>query len=870
MSRPKPIRERWFSAQGQKRVHTNALEQTSGPRRLASLLILLTMVLILIQQTSDVRKVERVATAIGLFPNANIERTSATDPVSVSDSAFQGENIDASGMDVTLLEQVAMEAATPVVSSYQQVWKALLKKASPPVVNGLTRMLFRSQAKEPVENPVTIQWTPIQEWYADSKLQLAKWSEIESQDATSKTVSLEPESPIPIFIDWFRNQKNWFLKPSMAAETLPQDDFSRGLSLALDEKILDQVVDNSPWLSTDRLPFVRSWQRIATLRELIETKVAFPSHFQKVEVTQLLSSGHSQRGKPIRIDGSVYRIDRSSSISEAGFDKTEYQVTWLKPDDTSNQPICFYAPNIVFDKIKLEKDSHVAVTGIFFKRIAYASQRGADIAPLLLAAHVTPFDAITTSASASPFRTLKPSGLEGKLWQPPVDTMPPLEILRSKMLRALESMDDAILESGFHGRTVSAGIKPILELERLVPELDLLLQQQLEWPISESATLARIAGTVTKIERMPIDPQYMALLDRSHIYRCQFERDGAVILLLSASVPSEWLQADGNALDEIRQPCIVDGLRIIRSDGTKLAWTRSPKWKLADEQSKIDVSALTPKIAEGLQFLLVNGWDLAWLDRIRELQLDPIKPLSPIEMEPLYSLMRLAKRTPFVGSEIPTNSASSDQSIVKLLDTLTRPNTKAKHVLERVSMKLRIVRVTCVPVEDPAHANMLGRDRYYQLDGMADIGNRTFEKKTGNEPIIYHKEYPVTCVLIDIPAWLNSDEQSDFTSNIQKVWYPRMKSTAEGWLYRFWSYKTQETTQSFNTSQKQIGPLIVLDALQLGLALHDENLSPQLTSKISNTITVMIGLLGTIGIWWWVRRSAKPRLRMKSDRPEQP
>ncbi len=871
MSRPKPIQERWYSAQGQKRLHTSALEQTSGPRRLASLVILLVMVLILIQQTSDVRKVNSVATAIGLLPNANKLSTSQTDDVLVGDPAFQGENDDTRGMDVSLLEQVAMQAATPIVFSYQQVWKALLKKASPPVVHALSHLLYRKQAKEPVENSSTIQWTPIQEWYADSKLQLEKWTEIETQEAISKAPSPASETPIPIFIDWFENQRSWFLESSMVAERLPQDDFSRGLSLALDEKILDQVADNSPWLSTDRLPFVRSWQRIAILRELLATKVAFPAHFQKVEVMQLLSNGQTHRGKPIRFDGTVYRINRSASISEAGFDKTEYQVIWLKPDETSNQPVCVYVPNENVDEgVKLEKDSHVTMTGIFFKRIAYASQRGADIAPLLLAAYVTPFEATTTSASADPFRILKPTRFEAKLWQPPVDTKSPLAILKDRMMLALESMDDANIESGFHGRVVSETMKPILELERLVPELDLLLQRKLEWPISEFATLARMAGTVTKIERMTIDPQYSALLDRSHIYRCQFQHAGSVIPLLCASVPSDWLQADGNAFDAICQPCFVDGLSIARGDGTKLAWTLRPNWKLAEGPSTFDTSSITPKISEGMQFLLVNGWDLAWMDRIRELQIDPIKPLSPREMEPLFSLMRLAKQTPFAGSGTPTSSKSSDQSIVKLLDTLTRSNTKAKHVMERVSMKVRIVRVSCVPIEDPTQAAILGIDLYYQLDGMADIGNRTYEKKEGNDPIIYHKEYPVTCVSIDIPAWLMSDQQSDSTSNIQQVWYPRTKATAAGWFYRFWNYKTQETTQSLHTNQQQIGPLIVLDELELGFASTDENASPNIASRMSNAITVIIGVLGTIGIWWFVRRSPsclpgrKPRLSHSS------
>ena len=157
---------------------------------------------------------------------------------------------------------------------------------------------------------------------------------------------------------------------------------------------------------------------------------------------------------------------------------------------------------------------------------------------------------------------------------------------------------------------------------------------------------------------------------------------------------------------------------------------------------------------------------------------------------------------------------------------------------------------------------MLGSDRYYQLDAMADIGNRTYEIKTDKDPIGYHNEYPVTCVSIDIPNWLMDGEQnseSESALSIEQIWYPRKKTTASGWFFRFWSYKTLETSQSLGENQKQIGPLVVLDALTLGISTNEENASSN--AKAANTITVVIGVLGTIGIWWFVRRSAKPRLR---------
>jgi len=89
-----------------------------------------------------------------------------------------------------------------------------------------------------------------------------------------------------------------------------------------------------------------------------------------------------------------------------------------------------------------------------------------------------------------------------------------------------------------------------------------------------------------------------------------------------------------------------------------------------------------------------------------------------------------------------------------------------------------------------------------------------------------------------------------------------MKTAASGWFYRFWSYKTQETVQSLGEQQRQIGPLIVMDSLSLGFTAINEEKPSNANAKTSNTITVVIGVLGTIGIWWFVRRSMrKPGMR---------
>ena len=867
------IRQRWYSAQGQCQIHSSALQQSSGTRRLISLLVLLGMVLILIQQTSDVKKVEKVATAIGLLPiQDSLSRSQSSSPTSLAPTTLR-EN--SSTPDDSVLEEVALEAANPTVRVYQQVWASLLKKAPVSVVAAMSRKLFRRPSSDENEILPEIPWSGVPEWYDASSIQLAQWDEIERANATGQS-ALEPKSPIPLFMEAFQKHDGWFAYSVSSESEVSQESFFRGLRIALDERLLEQIVDNSPWWSTDWFPFTRSWQRTETLRELIASRVALPQHFTRLDASQLQMSGHGHRGRPIRFDGTVYQVDDSASIAETGFANFEYRAFWLRPDDTSGQPIKVYARAENIDgNVKLAKDSHVSLVGFFFKKIAYKSQRGQEFSPLLLAAYVAPFGLADTADAGDPFLKIQQSSPRDQKWQPPVDTNNALSIVRPSMEKAFGSMDGQALVDAFQGANASLAMKPILELERLAPEFDLLLKQRSHWPVADSVAVIQFAGIATKAEIIRIDSNLAAVREVPYLYRLQIESDGTPIQLLCSTIPNDWLHPDGSVLKPLQQPCVVNGVLSTQSDGSRLAWSRTIQWKRTDASKVIDASLLRPELSESAVFLMDHGWDLAWRDQVGELQKDSIKPLSAKEIEPFYRLMQIAKRAPFIASKSVAESETTDRSIVKLLDALTLKNKKVKPVVERVSMNMRIVRVSSVRVEDPAQAAMLGSDRYYQLDGMADIGNRAYEdlgdkSSAGNKvPILHHKEYPVTCVCLELPPWLISDAQDpkgNSRSDSEAVWYPRIKSSVSGWFFRFWSYKTQETAQSLGENHRQIGPLVVLDSLTLGINTNDSDSSGGTNANTANTLTMLIGVAGALGIWWFVRTKARPKLRSLKSR----
>ena len=891
------LRQRWYSVQGQSRTKASALERSSGIRKVFSLLVLLTLVLILIQQTSDVKKVEKVAIAIGLLPSENQSLTAVGLNASVEEATnslrqANGQSVSQAGVtdseiEPSILDVVSLETSDDTVDNYHQIWKALLRKAPITVVGAMARKLYQVAAQESSQESSvdetkvrTIPWDGVRDWYLECQTQVANWTEIENENAsanllrTTNKSDVSTTAPSSGFAQELEKQRGWFQQferadPSpnaLVQNALGREKFFRGLQLALDEKLLEQVVDNSNWGGVDRLPFVRTWQRVGFLRELLASKKVVSNHFPKIEVSQLLSNSNSLRARPLRFESSIARVDSVASISEAGFGTNKYQVIWLRPYETSNQPVCVYAPLENIDSnVKLETGTEVIVTGVFFKRMAHSSERGGDVSPLLLAAYVKPFGS-NESLPSNPFMLIRTAKSERTSWQPPVDTRTPFLNVQSRLGQSVSGLDDAVLKSGFNGQDATGVAKPIFELQRLLPEINLLLEQNPEWPIADAATLNRMSGIVTKVSRIPISAQLASLLEKPHVYRCEFESGSQSKVFLSAAIPAAWKQANGNPLDVVRQPCQVDVLQW--GGGNAYGWTRAIQWKKANGRAMDESQDWMPPISKSFSFLFDRNWDLAWLDLVRELQNDPIRPLSSKEIEPFYRLMQIAKDSPFEAMP-PMNAMAEQPSIVNVLDSLTKSRKSTKPAMERVAMNMRIVRVSRVPVDDPAMAAILGRDRYYQLDTMADIGNREYEDAgdkgddKAKEPVVYHKEYPVTCVVIDIPDWLLNAKgsASDLDSKLEHVWYPRLKTSGAGWFYRFWSYKTQETLQSLGENHRQRGPLVVLDSLKLGAADSDANGWAKVISTIANSITVLIGVLGTLGIWWFVRKSAKPRGR---------
>ena len=876
---PNPKRDRWYSMDGQSRSRYQASESSRGTRKIVSLVILLGLVVILIQQTSDTKKVEQVATAIGLLPDPKAPKQS-DNPTQIASNDTQS-NPGLSSPKKTMqddrelvYEKIALRTNNLTVKAYAEIWKVVLKLATPATLQKIARASFADQA--PTETASTGSIDGVQEWIAEVQTQLDKWLQIDSENSATNNASDRFLDPILLrFTSLFQKWSEKWAAPAFEEKVPEVEDwsfFQRGFQLALDRALLEMIEDNSPWRSNERLPFLRSWQRTSVLRDALASGMTGPSQIPKVEVSQLMSVAASLRSSPIRFYGTIARLDKPDSIREPGFEAIEYEIFWLRPDDMSQQPVKVYAPrNNIDQSIELVENKQVMICGFFFKRFAYASQQGPEVAPMLMAAYVGSTTASVRESTTellqfdTTFSRLEPS------WTPPVDLSKPYGIAKERLATSMSGlfMDNVDLES-LSNRVDLELIRPLLAVNTLSPEIHLLAESRKNWPVAKRGSIARIDGVVTRIEPISLPPEFSSLLDREVAYRCfvnSFLADGRLqkVIALCGSIPNAWIAKSNASKDELVQPCSINGLLLSDETGAPLMmWASHPQWVVPADLPQEGIpafSSLVPTVTPAHWFLMQKQWDLSWIDTIQNMQTEPVKPLSQAEHEPFFKLIRLAQRHPYAGAQVD-ELKSDTQSITDILEKL-RPATKSKEpkgksdtfqqrsALERVSMEGRIVRVTIVPVQEPEQAKLLGADHYYQLDVMADVGNRSYEIKTEKNPILYHKEYPVTCVMAELPDWLIETNSNEAKLASPQTWYPRRKAVLDGWFYRFWKYKTLEMSQALGDRGRQIGPLVVLDSLE---SVASQPLPSSAMQVGSNTVSILIGLCGIAAIWWFVRK----------------
>jgi hypothetical protein len=557
----------------------------------------------------------------------------------------------------------------------------------------------------------------------------------------------------------------------------------------------------------------------------------------------LTKQSDEYRGQLVRIIGNHVTNPIPTTQVVRGWGEFEYDVVWIRPVDGSQQPICIYSlrqpengwPTIASSPVSessaegkplvgkpLDSDAEdtplVEISGILLKRLAYPSQRGIDVAPVLIASSVrwlpdTPLDQMD-------FSPRKTSKFRSRRWIEPGEQAENLQLLQDIFAKDLESLLSPMLQS----KLTDANLPGSIEQE--VPPLGRILYQlpRVSKPLAAAiatskqigpAQLGSFQGRVQSVKPLQIHEKASSSGEAASVFRLQIEphsdidrasaNEPITHIAFVNRVPNLW-----NAKKEVSQPVSLSGffLDTKTDEGTTRCWFADHpdwSWRWQDESSQLSETFL-PTLTDDWMHLGATGFDLSHIDFVRNLR---GKSITSQESQAFYSLIDCSDRL----SNADTRFADPALSAIDCLRDKDPP------YLRRVRAKVNIVRATRILVTDEHDQAALDGESYYELDGLANLGDLSIQLKSadGKEKVLFDGEFPMTLIAKQLPGWLapSSEESNEALA----TWYPRTTVQIEGIFYRLWSFSTAQTsalgrsnsqTGSEETRLKQIGPLVAV------------------------------------------------------------
>ncbi|MCE2784643.1 MAG: hypothetical protein LW699_07145 [Pirellula sp.] len=912
-------RERWYSMDGQRRIHQSALQSNAGPRRLISLIVLLVLVLIMIQQVSDPKKVGKVAGAVGLLPQSTQNNATQNNPPQ-SNTASPSNPSGASSVlapqsptdlpkstDLpseqvpdglsTAVEALGLASPDPDVERQSQVLEVLLKNLPDGVKATLADRLFGILDQRAPQSPdptASDRQAGLKLWSSDAQRSILRWIDLSDSTTADHTMLTEVRESL----------ERW-------TQLEPLAGFQRSLQLAMDRALMSDLADNTPWKTTERLALARLLVRASDLSRQFDTSIRIDA-VPTIAIPQLLSQTDTLRGRCFRTLGTIGRIDQPSSMELADGRKLNYSVFWLRPEDLSDQPINVYVPEGVAAARELQVGDSLHVAGLIAKRRAYASKRGGEIAPVLIATGLLLDDASEPQGPslANNGQSLVISKELARLrnpipWIPPVDRQIPLDLVERALSGHLGkipfgSSETNDVDSLAKNTSVLASLATVLKFQN---EIDTVVSGDNSAMLAVAPNplefqgqglLGAWHGQVIEARTIRIDPNLMPGLGWKEVYALKLAPNLQVI---AKDVPALWLSASA-----LNQPICVQGLGLISMEkesqpqggnprvpqvvvASRVAWQshRSATGSSTAQQA----SGLQPELSAGWSALLRSNWDLAFCDAIELLQ---GQSLTSKDTRPFYTLLAASNEPQSQETQARaysvmewirrTESMKSNKSLVR---------EQQRSVGERIDARVQIRRIQRVDVRNAQSQAWLGSNHYFQLDGLADIGPSRIEVKYGKdyEPIAYEREFPITLVATKLPAWLLSDpttlisssdlsqETIDLDSASSIAWTTKIRVDVSGYAYRIWRFRTPQVSAVTQDTGYQQAPMLVVDRWNLpeGPLVSDslESDRASVPSNMWSIGSILTTLLGLLAIAWFAYRmnaTAKPRLKPPERRKD--
>ena len=873
----------------------------------------------MIQQVSDPKKVGKVAGAVGLLPQSTQNNATQNNPPQ-SNTASPSNPSGASSVlapqsptdlpkstDLpseqvpdglsTAVEALGLASPDPDVERQSQVLEVLLKNLPDGVKATLADRLFGILDQRAPQSPdptASDRQAGLKLWSSDAQRSILRWIDLSDSTTADHTMLTEVRESL----------ERW-------TQLEPLAGFQRSLQLAMDRALMSDLADNTPWKTTERLALARLLVRASDLSRQFDTSIRIDA-VPTIAIPQLLSQTDTLRGRCFRTLGTIGRIDQPSSMELADGRKLNYSVFWLRPEDLSDQPINVYVPEGVAAARELQVGDSLHVAGLIAKRRAYASKRGGEIAPVLIATGLLLDDASEPQGPslANNGQSLVISKELARLrnpipWIPPVDRQIPLDLVERALSGHLGkipfgSSETNDVDSLAKNPSVLASLATVLKFQN---EIDTVVSGDNSAMLAVAPNplefqgqglLGAWHGQVIEARTIRIDPNLMPGLGWKEVYALKLAPNLQVI---AKDVPALWLSASA-----LNQPICVQGLGLIFMEkenqpeggnprvpqvvvASRVAWQshRSATGSSTAQQA----SGLQPELSAGWSALLRSNWDLAFCDAIELLQ---GQSLTSKDTRPFYTLLAASNEPQSQETQARaysvmewirrTESMKSNKSLVR---------EQQRSVGERIDARVQIRRIQRVDVRNAQSQAWLGSNHYYQLDGLADIGPSRIEVKYGKdyEPIAYEREFPITLVATKLPAWLLSDpttlisssdlsqETIDLDSASSIAWTTKIRVDVSGYAYRIWRFRTPQVSAVTQDTGYQQAPMLVVDRWNLpeGPLVSDslESDRASVPSNMWSIGSILTTLLGLLAIAWFAYRmnaTAKPRLKPPERRKD--
>ena len=873
----------------------------------------------MIQQVSDPKKVGKVAGAVGLLPQSTQNNATQNNPPQ-SNTASPSNPSGASSVlapqsptdlpkstDLpseqvpdglsTAVEALGLASPDPDVERQSQVLEVLLKNLPDGVKATLADRLFGILDQRAPQSPdptASDRQAGLKLWSSDAQRSILRWIDLSDSTTADHTMLTEVRESL----------ERW-------TQLEPLAGFQRSLQLAMDRALMSDLADNTPWKTTERLALARLLVRASDLSRQFDTSIRIDA-VPTIAIPQLLSQTDTLRGRCFRTLGTIGRIDQPSSMELADGRKLNYSVFWLRPEDLSDQPINVYVPEGVAAARELQVGDSLHVAGLIAKRRAYASKRGGEIAPVLIATGLLLDDASEPQGPslANNGQSLVISKELARLrnpipWIPPVDRQIPLDLVERALSGHLGkipfgSSETNDVDSLAKNTSVLASLATVLKFQN---EIDTVVSGDNSAMLAVAPNplefqgqglLGAWHGQVIEARTIRIDPNLMPGLGWKEVYALKLAPNLQVI---AKDVPALWLSASA-----LNQPICVQGLGLISMEKESQPQGGNPRVPQVVVASRVSwqfhrsatgsstaqqASGLQPELSAGWSALLRSNWDLAFCDAIELLH---GQSLTSKDTRPFYTLLAASNEPQSQETQARaysvmewirrTESMKSNKSLVR---------EQQRSVGERIDARVQIRRIQRVDVRNAQSQAWLGSNHYFQLDGLADIGPSRIEVKYGKdyEPIAYEREFPITLVATKLPAWLLSDpttlisssdlsqETIDLDSASSIAWTTKIRVDVSGYAYRIWRFRTPQVSAVTQDTGYQQAPMLVVDRWNLpeGPLVSDslESDRASVPSNMWSIGSILTTLLGLLAIAWFAYRmnaTAKPRLKPPERRKD--